>query len=127
MLGGVVKVALLAGVGWYAYRTLVAARPAPVADTGAAGRATGPAGTDDLATRVVQVMSQAATAARQALNRVTTTDGGGAGGSRSQTDDRTPTGNGSASRSETDAPPEARAAAMAAMPAVQPPATIPEP
>ena len=122
MLRGLVTLGLLAGAGVYAYRKVSGG------GTGAV-RADGPAGSGDPSTaaggiteRVTQAVGQAATAARQAATSVAGTvraaapSGGGAA-----TDQAPP------EMEQDGSPREARAAAMAAMPAVQPPATIPEP
>ena len=115
MVGGLVKLALLAGAGWYAYRKLAGGgSSATERDPFAQG---GSAEAGGVGARVRESVSQAASAARRAAETVAgkagTTVPGGRGAD--------------ADRSAEAEPAEVRAAAMAGMPAVQPPGTIPEP
>ena len=114
---GLLKLALLAGAGWYAYRKLVANRSEPRAVEGDPFARDGSAGASDVGARVKQAASQAAEAARQAASTAASKARATMAGTRGEATDL-----------PADAePPEVRAAAMAAMPAVQAPATIPEP
>ena len=94
---GVVTLGILAGTGWYLYRKL----------TGGGTRSGMGAG---LVERLPQPVRQAVNTAASRVQAATA-------GSQ-----RTPDGE----QSDSGSPAEARAAAMAGMPAVQPPATIPE-
>jgi hypothetical protein len=95
---GLVMLGMLAGAGWYAYRKLMGGDS--VADTGHRF-------TERMPPSVRQVVHAAATKVQAAT-----------AGSHTATDD----GN-----ADAGSPAEARAAAMAGAPAVQPPASIPEP
>ena len=114
---GLLILGLLAGAGWYAYRKLMGSGSGPVTTEGtslAGGDAEAGGG---VSARLTQSVSQAAAAARQAATTVA-----------SKARAAVPSSRGEASDQPADAePPEVRAAAMATMQAVQPPATIPEP
>ena len=121
MMRGLVILGLLAAAGYYAYRRLLGGEAAPAMGSGPAGATDRSAGAGGIAERVTQSVGQAATVARQAASTAATKVRAAApiGGA---TDDQA-----QADREREGSPREARAAAMAAMPAVQPPATIPEP
>ena len=122
MIRGLVILGALAGVGWYAYRKVMAGGTGTITADGSAGTGDRSAAAGGIAERVTQSVSQAATAARQAATtaatkvRAASPIGGGAAADQAQPETE-----------QDGSPREARAAAMAAMPAVQPPATIPEP
>ena len=117
MVRGFLLLGLLAGAGWYAYRRLVGSGSDRVTAEGGAVAGDGAAAEGGVRARVSQSVSQAAAAARQAATKVAGTARAVATGRRDEPSDL-----------PTDAePPEVRAAVMAGMPAVQPPATIPEP
>ena len=124
MMRGLIILRVLAGVGYYAYRTLLGGGTGPVTADDAAGTGDRSAAAGGITERVTRSVSQAATAARQAATTAATNVRAavpGAGGEGAAADRARP-------ETEQDGSPrEARAAAMAAMPAVQPPATIPEP
>ncbi len=122
MIRSVVILGLLAAAGWYAYRKVMGGGTRPVTADGAAGTGDQSNDVSAITGRVTQSVSQAAVAVRQAATtavskaRAAVPLGGGDVADRGQPE------------TERDgAPPEARAAAMAAMPAVQPPASLPEP
>ena len=122
MMRGLVILGLLAGAGWYAYRRVMGGGTGPVTAEGPAGAGDQSAAAGGLTERVTQSVRQAATTARQAATsaatkvRAAAPIGGGAAADQMQPETE-----------QDGSPREARAAAMAAMPAVQPPATIPEP
>ena len=114
---GLLKLALLAGAGWYAYRKLVGNRSESLAAEGEPFARDGSAGAGDVGARVRHAARQAAETARQAASAAASTARATMASTRGEATDL-----------PADAePPEVRAAAMAGMPAVQPPATIPEP
>jgi hypothetical protein len=116
MIRGLVKLALLAGAGWYAYRKLAGGRnesPATERDPFAGGRS-GEA--DGVGAQLRRSASEAAVVARRAATTMAGRVGAAVPGQRGEKADR-----------PAAEPPEVRAAAMAGMPAVQPPATMPEP
>ena len=124
MFRGVVTLGLLAGAGWYAYRRLVGRGSEPVATAGPPFSHDAPGTAGSVRERVTQSVSQAAAAARQAATGVASKARAAVPGKRDEAIDQPD----AADDGEAEAVPrEARAAAMAAMPAVQPPATIPEP
>ena len=114
---GFLKLALLVGAGWYAYRKLLGSgRQSLDAESDPFARE-GSAETGDVRARARQAASQAAAAARQAASTAA-----------SKARAKMPSSRGEVTDQPADAEsPEVRAAAMATMPAVQPPATIPEP
>lgn len=122
MIRGLVILGLLAGGGYYAYRKVMGGGTGPVTADGHAGTGDQSAAAGGITERVSQSVSQAATAARQAATtaatkvRAVVPVGGG-----------DPADHAQPATEQDGSPREARAAAMAAMPAVQPPATIPEP
>ena len=121
MVRGLLILGLLAGGGWYAYRKLVGS--GQVAADGASFSGQGSDAAGGVAARVTQSVSQAASVARQAATTVAEKARAAVPGSQGGAGEQTGTESGTA-----DAMPrEARAAAMATMQAVQPPATIPEP
>lgn len=114
MLRGVIILGALAGAGWYAYRKVMGSGTGLVP-------ADGPIGTGDrsaaggIAERVRQSVSQAATTT---VNKVR---GAAADGGQQAPADHAPPA------TEADGTlPEVRAAAMAAMPAMQQPAPFPD-
>ncbi len=124
MVRGLVILGLLSGAGWYAYRKAVRGGVGQVTAGGSAGDESQPSQSGDVMGRVTQSVNQAATTARQMATAAATkaraaiADGGGAAG-RAEPE---------TAQAETGATPrEARAAAMAGMPAVQAPAILPEP
>ena len=117
MVRGVLMLGLLAGAGWYAYRKLVGSGSDRVTAEGAAVTGDGAEAGGRGRARVTQSVSQAAAAARQAATTVASKARAAVPGSRGEVTDL-PTA---------AEPPGVRAAVMAGMPAVQPPATIPEP
>ncbi len=118
MVRGLVILGALAGAGWYAYRKVVGGGIGSTTAQGTAGTGDRSSTAGGITGRVTQSVSQAATAARQAATTAAT-----------KVRTAVPVGGGAAAdQTEQDGSPrEARAAALAAMPAVQPPATIPEP
>ena len=118
MVRGLLILGLLAGAGWYAYRKVVTSGSERVPAEGAAVAGDGAATGGSVSARVTQSVSQAAAAARQTATSVASKARAAVPGRRGETTDDLPA----------DAePPEVRAAVMAGMPAVQPPASIPEP
>ena len=120
MVRGLVILGLLGGVGWYAYRKLMGGGAGRVTAEGSPFAREGSTDAGGVTARVTQSVGQAAAAARQvattAASKARSVVPGSGGGATDQTD------------AEGDGEPrEARAAAMATMQAVQPPATIPEP
>ena len=114
---GLLILGLLAGAGWYAYRKLLGSGSDPVTAEAASFPGDGAEAGGSVSTRVTQSVSQAAAAARQAASTVASKARAAVPGNRGESSDQ-----------PADAePPEVRAAEMASMPAVQPPATIPEP
>ena len=122
MMRGLVILGLLAGASYYAYRRVMGGGTGPVPADGPAGAGDQSAATGGITERVTQSVRQAATTARQAATtaatkvRAAAPIGGGAAAGQAQPE-----------MEQDGSPREARAAAMAGMPAVQPPATIPEP
>src|SRR5215216_2782328 len=122
---GVLVLAALAGVGWYAYRNLMGGGSRNLMGGGSRSLAVegdpfaedGAAQTGDVQARVARVANRAAETARQATSTAVERARAAMPGSRGAATDETTVAE----------PPEARAAAMAAMPAVQAPATLPEP
>ena len=121
---GLLMLGLLAGAGWYAYRKLVRSGSGPVAAEGPSFSQEAADGTGTARARVTQAASQAAAAVRQADTTHLSKDQAARPSKRDQATDQPEMESGLAGDA---VPPEARAAAMATMPAVQPPATIPEP
>lgn len=121
MMRGLIILGALAGVGWYAYRKVNGGGSGPVTADEFAGTGDRPAAEGGIAERVTQSVNQAATAARQAATTAVTKARAAAPGGGGAAADRTPP------EPELDGvPPEARAAAMAAMPAMQQPAPLPD-
>src|SRR5215207_2011737 len=117
MIRGLVKLGLLAGAGWYAYRKLAGGRNESLA-TGRDPFAGGRAGeADGVGAQLRRSAREAADVARRAATTLAGRAGAAVPGQRGETTNRP---------AEAE-PPEVRAAVMAGMPAVQPPATIPEP
>jgi hypothetical protein len=107
MLRGLLKLGLLAGAGWYAYRKLRPKNQSEYEHSNDLFGTTSRPKSGDMQDRVTQLVNQAAEAIRERTARSAESRRGAGGGF-----DHTPTKDG--------APREAHAAAMAAMPAVQP-------
>jgi hypothetical protein len=111
MLRGLLKLGLLAGAGWYAYRKLGRQnRPGHGQTDDLFGTTDRSATSGDFGTRLTQLVNQAAEAIRQ--RTATSTDPWREAGPGAQ--------HMNDASSSQRAPREAQAAAMAAMPAVQP-------
>jgi len=121
MLRGVIILGALAGAGWYAYRKVTGGATGPVPADGPARTGDRSAAAGDLSERVTRAVSQAATTARQAATTAASKARAAVPGGGGATVDQPPS-----DREMDGAPPEARAAAMAAMPAFQQPPPFPD-
>ena len=121
MVRGLLILGMLAGAGWYAYQKLLGSGQVSADGTSFADQGADAAG--GVGAKVSQSVSQAAAAARQAATTVAEKARAAVPSNQGGPGEQTGAESGGA-----DAMPrEARAAAMATMQAVQPPATIPEP